>query len=233
MQSSQTERPRHSLLANLGFNIIIPTVILTQASDSDRLGPVWGLVIALAFPVLYGLRDFLRTHKTNLFSALGVISVLLTGGMGLMQLDPQYIAIKEAAIPGLLGLATLISLYTPYPLVRTFLYNEQVLKVHRVSAALREHNTERQFERRLRVAAYLVAGSFFMSSALNYALAKYILVSPPGTSDFNAELGKMTALSFPVIALPSMLVLMVALFYLLNGIQKLTHLKLEDIFHEV
>lgn len=233
MQATRPDRPKHSLLANLGFNIVIPTLILMQLSNDDRLGPAWALVIALAFPVGYGLRDFIQTRKTNIFSALGVFSVLLTGGMGLLKLDPQYIAIKEAAIPGLLGLATLLSLRTRYPLVRTFLYNEQILKVQHVSAALREHRAEQQFERRLTVASYLVAASFFLSSALNYILAKMILVSPPGTSEFNAELGKMTALSFPVIALPSMIVLMAALFYLLNGIQKLTDLKLDDIFHEV
>lgn len=233
MQSTQTQRQKPNLLANLGFNIVIPTLILTKFSDDGSLGPVWGLVVALAFPVIYGLRDFVKTRKTNFFSALGVISVLLTGGMGLLQLDPQYIAIKEAAIPALLGLLTIFSLYTRYPLVRTFLYNEQILQVQKVAIALREHNNEREFERRLSVASYLVAGSFFLSSVLNYVLAKVILVSPPGTSAFNEELGKMTALSFPVIAVPSMLVLMAALFYLLNGIQKLTNLKLDDIFHEV
>ena len=83
------------------------------------------------------------------------------------------------------------------------------------------------------VASWMVAGSFFLSSALNYGLAKYLLVSPPGTPAFTEELGKMTALSFPVIALPSTIVLVVALFYLLQGVQKLTHLQLEDIFQEI
>ena len=78
----------------------------------------------------------------------------------------------------------------------------------------------------------MVAGSFFLSSALNYILAKVVLVSQPGTVEFTEELGKMTALSFPIIAVPSTLVLMGTLFYLLRHIQKLTHLKLEDIFHE-
>lgn len=31
-----------------------------------------------------------------------MISVLLISGIGLLQLDPAYIAIKEAAIPGLI-----------------------------------------------------------------------------------------------------------------------------------
>jgi len=79
----------------------------------------------------------------------------------------------------------------------------------------------------------MVAGSFFLSSVLNYILAKIILVSAPGSVAFTEELGKMTALSFPVIALPSTIVLMSALFYLLHHIKKLTHLEAEDIFNEV
>ena len=224
---------KSGMLANLAFNIVIPTLILTKLSGEDRLGPLYSIVVALAFPVVYGIRDYLQAHKPNYLSLLGIVSVLLTGGMSLLQLDPQYIAIKEATIPGLLGLATLISTWTRWPLVRTFLFNEQVMKVDVVHEALRQHGTERQFERRLMYASWMVAGSFFLSSALNYGLAEYLLVSPPGTPAFTEELGKMTALSFPVIALPSTLVLMVALFYLLQGVQKLTHLQLEDIFQEI
>lgn len=220
----------HSLLANLGFNIIIPTVIMTKFSGEDALGPAWAIVVALAFPLLYGCRDYWQSRQINFFSALGTISVLLTGSISLLKLDPQYIAIKEAAIPGLLGVATLLSLRTRYPLVRTFLYNDQVLHVDKVTEALRQFGSERAFERRLTNASYLVAGSFFLSSTLNYILAKVILQSEPGTTAFTEELGRMTALSFPVIALPSMVVLMVAMYYLLSGIQKLTHLTLEDIF---
>jgi len=224
---------KKSVLANLAFNIIIPTLILSKLAGDNYLGPIYSVVVALAFPLVYGIRDYFISHKPNFISALGVVSVLLTGGMSLLKLDPQYIAIKDAAIPGLLGLATLISMYTRYPLVRTFLYNDQVLQVAKVSAALAEHNTATQFERRLSVASYMIAGSFFLSAILNYILARLILVSSPGTTAFSEELGKMTALSFPVIVLPSMLVLMGAMMYLLNAIQKLTHLTLDDIFQEM
>jgi hypothetical protein len=233
MQEQTASRKKPGVLANLVFNIIIPTLILTKLSGDDYLGPAYAIVVALAFPIVYGVRDYLRSHKPNFFSLLGVVSVLLTGGMSLLQLDPEYIAIKEAAIPALLGLATLGSMFTRYPLVRTFLYNEQVLRVGKVNEALRQHNTTARFERRLKIASYLVAGSFFLSSFLNYMLAKLILVSPPGTIAFTEELGRMTALSFPVIALPCTLVLVGALFYLLNGIQKLTHLQLEELLQEL
>ena len=66
-----------------------------------------------------------------------------------------------------------------------------------------------------------------MSSALNYILARIILVSPPGTTEFNAELGRMTALSYPVIALPSMVVLMIAIWFVFSQIKRLTGESLE------
>jgi hypothetical protein len=231
--SEQNKPAKPSMLANLIFNIIIPTLVLMKLSSEDYLGPVYSIVVALSFPIGYGIRDYLQTRKTNLFSALGVFSVVMTGGMTLLQLDPEFIAIKEAAIPAIFGIATLLSTRTKYPLVRTFLFNKQILQIDRVKVALQAHNSESHFERKLSNASVMVAGSFFLSSVLNYVLAKVILVSEPGTVAFTEELGKMTALSFPVIALPSTLVLMAVLFYLLHHIQKLTDLKPEDIFNEM
>ena len=231
--AKKPERQKASgMLANLAFNIIIPTLILTKLSSNDYLGPVYSIVVALSFPIIYGLRDYTKSRKANFFSILGIISVVLTGGMSLLQLDPQYIAIKEAAIPAIFGLVTIYSVRTSYPLVKTFLYNDQILQIGKVQSALLAYNNELNFEAKLTNASYMVAGSFFLSSALNYILAKVVLVSQPGTVEFTEELGKMTALSFPIIAVPSTLVLMGTLFYLLRHIQKLTHLKLEDIFHE-
>jgi hypothetical protein len=223
---------RESLLANLLLNIVIPTLILMKLSGEDYLGIKMAIVVALAFPVIYGLRDFIQRHKFNIFSALGFVSILLTGGISLLELDPQYIAIKEAAIPGLIGLATLISLKTRFPLVKTFLYNDKVLKVKKVALALKEYDNEAAFEATLKNASYLVAASFFVSSTLNYILARVILKSPPGTVAFNEELGKMTALSFPVIAVPAMLVMVAALFYLFRRIRQLTHMGLEDVIND-
>ena len=230
--STPEKQKPSNMLINLAFNIIIPTLIMTKLSGEDYFGPMYSIVVALAFPIGYGIKDYLENHKANFFSALGIFSVLMTGGMSLLKLDPEYIAIKEAAIPACFGLATLISVYTRFPLVKTFLYNDQILQIDKVKTALAVHNNEHLFEKKLTNASYVVAGSFFLSSVLNYILAKVILVSAPGTVEFTEELGKMTALSFPVIALPSTIVLMATLFYLLHHIRKLTDLETEDIFNE-
>jgi len=225
-----TEQPRkESLLANLLLNIAIPTLILTKLSGEDWLGTKWAIVVALVFPLSYGLRDLLRSGKVNLFSALGVISILLTGGISLLELDAEYIAIKEAAIPGLLGIATVASLYTRWPLVKTFLYNDMVLNTAKIASVLAGNGNQGAFDRTLQQASWMIAGSFFLSSALNYILAKLMLQSPPGTEAFNVELGKMTMVSYGVIFVPSMLILILALFFLLYRITKLTGLKLEEV----
>jgi hypothetical protein len=220
---------KENILVNLLLNIVIPTLILSKFSGEADLGVKWAIVVALAFPISYGLWDIRRSGKFNLFSALGILSIALTGGMALLKLPPEYIIIKEATIPALFAIITLLSLKTRYPLVKTFLYNDKIMQVDKVANALSEHGAEQEFEYALTKASYLIALSFVLSSILNYILAKILLVSPPGTEAFNAELGKMNALSFPVIAVPATIVMMFALFYLFKKIKHLTQLELDDI----
>lgn len=221
--------PRHSLLGNLAFNIIIPTLILTKMSGDDWLGIQWALIVALAFPLIYGGRDLVQSGKVNFFSVLGIIGILLNGGVGLLELDRRIIIIKEAAIPALIGLAVLISQKTRFPLVRKLLLNDQLIHTERVNDALKEHNGEAEFERRLAVGTYLIVGAMMLSAVLNYILAATIITADTGTVAFNEQLGKMQALSFPVIALPVTVVMMSALFYLFRAITRLTGLQLEEI----
>lgn len=228
------EKPlkKENMLINILMNIVIPSLILTKLSDDTALGSVWALILALAFPIGYGCREFVRTRKLNFFSALGLFSVLMTGGFSLLHFPPEYFALKEAAIPGLLGLITLLSIKSRYPLVKTFIYNDTLLLTDKIEQQLSERGQHPQFKRVLNNASYLVAASFFLSSALNYLLAKILLVSAPGTAEFNAELGKMTALSFPVITIPAMLVLAGSMYYLFHQIKLLTGLSFEHIIND-
>lgn len=230
-QNQRIGHKSENLLVNLAFNIIIPTLILTKLSGGEYLGTRLALVTALLFPLGYGARDFIVTRKVNLFSALGFVSVLLTGGISLMELSPAYIAIKEAVIPAIFGLTTLISLKTPYPLVKTFIYNDAILDIAKIATELATRNNTPCFERLLVRASWLLAGSFLLSSMLNYLLATILLTADPGTVEFNEQLGKMTALSFPVIAVPAMIVMAGAMLYLFSGIKKLTGLDFEEIIH--
>jgi len=225
-------RKKENMWINILMNILIPSLILTKLSGAQHLGPVWGLVAALAFPLGYGLRDFIINRKINFFSGLGIVSVLLTGGIGILKLPTEYYAIKEAAIPGLIGLMVLFSTKTRFPLVKTFIYNDTILNVDKISAALSEHNKTDLFEKSLRFGSHLIAGSFFLSSTLNYILAKIIVMSPAGTEAFNIEVGKMNFYSFPVIAVPSMIIMVGTLMYIFRSIRLLTGLTFEEVMHD-
>lgn len=223
--------PRENLLLNLACNVLAPTIILSNFSKAERLGPKLGLIVALGFPLAYGIYDLLRRRTFNFLSALGFASTLATGGLGLLKLQPLWFAVKEAAVPTLIGLTVLVSQWCKRPLVRSLMFNEQIINVPRVDAALDERKQRPAFDRLLDRASWLLAGSFALSAVLNFGLARFLIHSQPDTPEFNAELGKMTLWSWPVIALPSMAVMMFALWRLLQGVELLTGLTMDEIMH--
>jgi hypothetical protein len=212
--------------------IVIPTAVLMQLSSASRLGAVGALLLALAFPLAYGGWTLLRQRKLNLMASIGVVSTLLTGGIGLLALDAQWLAVKEAAIPGAIGLAVLVSARTRYPLVRVLVFNRAIFDVDRVQQALRSRGTEAAFDNRLQAATVLLAGTFVFSSVANYLLARWVVTSPAGTEAFNNELGRMTLLSYPVIVIPSLLMMAGVMYYLARGAHRLTGLELEQMLRQ-
>jgi len=221
--------PRENLLLNLVCNIAVPTSILSWGSKLAWLGPTWALVVALAFPVGYSVYDFAVRRKFNFISAIGFVSILITGSFALMQLDVFWFAVKEAAVPGAIGLVVLASMGTRWPLVKEMLCNPQVINLPKIETALAERNARGEFEQLLKSSSYLLTFSFFVSSVLNYGLARYLLKSPAGSEAFNAELARMNLLSWPIIALPTMAMTMFALWRLLGGLKRATGLELEEL----
>ena len=215
-------------LLELGITVLLPALILMQLSSESRLGPLPALLLALAFPVVWGLRDALLRRKLNWLAVLGVVSPLLTGGIGLLKLDAQWLAVKEAAVPALIGLVVLGSTWTRWPLIRILVFSPTLFDVDKVQAALAQRRTTVPFELRLRTGTLLLAGTFFFSAVANYLLARWIVVSPAGTEAFNQELGRLTLLSYPVIALPSMVMMMGLMYWLARGARQLTGLDLGD-----
>ena len=180
--STPQKQSGSGLLGNLAFNIVIPVLILTNLSGDEYLGPAWSIVAALIFPIGFGVWDLKQSGKINPFSILGIVSVFLTGGISLLELPAEYIAIKEATIPAIIWLAVLITQRTSKPLLKVFVLNEQIINWPNLTESLEKSGTTETFEKKMAISSYIVAGSFFLSAALNYILSKVILVSPPGTT---------------------------------------------------
>jgi len=223
--SATKERLWLNLLINVGAPVFVLTCLNTY------LSPLGVLLLALLFPFSYGLHDYLRSGRKNIYSAISILGVLLNAGFGLFQLGPKWVIWKEAAIPFVLGLITLASLKTPFPGWR-LIYNESVYSTERITAVLKVRGNEEKFGHALRNVTFLLAGSFFLSSVLNYLLAKALIRSQPGTEAFNAEYARMTALTWPVIVIPVVLVIFVTALYLAYRLSRLTGLPLKMLYRE-
>ena len=215
-------------LIEIAVTIIVPALILMKFSGEADLGSLNALLLALAFPLGWGVWDGIRRRKLNWLSVLGVVSTLLTGGIGLLKLDAQWLAVKEAAVPGLIGLVVLGSTWTASPLIRLMVFNASLFDIERIRKALHERRTTVAFELRLRQGTVLLAATFFFSAVANYLLARWIVTSPAGSEAFNQELGRLTLLSYPVIAVPSMLMMMALMYWLARSAKALTGMKLGD-----
>jgi len=170
----------------------------------------WGQ--PLSFPIIYGLYELKANGKRNGIALLGIISVLLNGGIGLLEIGPEWLAIKEAD-----------------PLIRKMLFNPTIMNIDKIETTLGNNGNTREFENRLDKANYFFAGTFLFSAIMNFILAKMIVTSRGGTSAFNEELGRMTLLSYPVIAIPSMIMLLGIFWYIWRTVSRLTGLTFEEI----
>jgi hypothetical protein len=228
---SSAPAKKENLLLNLVCTIAVPSLILSKLSAPERLGPELGLVVALLFPLGYGAWDFAQRRKFNFVAGIGFASTLLTGGFALAKADGIWFAIKEASVPAVIGLMVLLSTKSKRPLIREFIFNDQVIDIARVDAALEAHGARQSFEKLLAVAGRRVTASFFLSAILNFLLARWFLTAPAGSREFNQQLGNMNVWSWAVIVIPSTGMMMWALWGLLAGVKSLTGLSLEEIMH--
>ena len=220
-----------NLWLNLLFNAIVPALVLSYGSKPQYLGPVGGMVAALAFPLVYAIYDLIRRRTWNVLSIIGFIGTLLTGGLGLMKMSGFWFAVKEAAVPLVIGLAVPATLNTRQPLVRTILYNDQLLDTARIQRALEERGNVAAFARLLTWASWVLAAAFLMSAVINFLLAWWLLPAQSGTEEFNRQLGKLQFWTWPGVVLPSSAMVFFAMLRLVKGAEQLTGLKGDDLFH--
>ena len=171
--SNVQPQKKTGLLGNLAFNIIIPVLILTNLSSDEYLGPAWSIVAALIFPIGFGIWDLKQTAKINPFSLLGIVSVLLTGVISLLELPAEYIAIKEATIPAIIGIAVLITQRTSKPLLKVFVLSEQIINWKNLNQSLANSGTSELFEKKMAISSYIeLIAIFFSKSSLVPEFAK-------------------------------------------------------------
>ncbi len=243
-------------LANILINVIIPVLILSYLSKDPAIqeklgkiakpwhvGPVKAMILALALPIGYGAWHFIKTRKGNFFSALGLVSVLLSGGLTLYLWNTDgtvkpnaglLFGIKEALIPLVLGFAILMSHRSPTPLIRVFLYNDSIFDIPKIENRVAETSRETEYNHVLLGATRLFAASFFLSSLMNLILAQWFFRGFDSNAidaleKFNAIIAKVTGWGFAVIGVPILIFLFFTLRKLLKGLESLTGFKEQEL----
>lgn len=224
-------KKRENLLASVACNLLLPILALKNLSVDDRLGPAAALGVALAFPVGYFVYDLARRRNASIIAIFGFLNVLLTGGLGLMEADAKWIAVKEASVPLLIGLMVLLTARSRKSLLKTFLFNDQVFDVDGIEARVDTPEKRATLAKLFNEANWLLALSFLVSAALNYGLASWIVKSPGGTEAFNDEIGTLTWVSWIVISVPTMAISIFALFRLVKGLERVTGLDFQGLLH--
>lgn len=254
--ATPTQQKQEHPLANILINVIIPVLVLSYLSkDPDlqeklgkvakpwHIGPLKAMILALLLPLGYGVWHYIQTRKGNLFSALGLISVLLSGGLTLYLWNANgtvkpnagiLFGIKEGLIPLVLGVAILMSHRAPTPLIRVFLYNDSIFDIPKIEKRVDELAARADYEKLLLGATKLFAASFFLSSIMNLLLAQWFFrgfnaSAIDALEVYNAIIARLTGWGFAVIGVPILLFLFFTLRSLLKGLGKLTGFKDEEL----
>jgi hypothetical protein len=243
-------------LANILINVIIPVLILSYLSKDPEIqaklgkvarpwhiGPLYAMILALILPFGYGVWHYVKTRKGNFFSALGLVSVLLSGGLtlylwnkdGTVKPNAGFLfGIKEALIPFILGIAILTSHRSGTPLIRVFLYNDSIFDIPKIENRVTELSAEADYQRLLLGATRLFATSFFLSSLMNLGLAQWFFrgfdaAAIDALEKYNAIVAQVTGWGFAVIGVPILIFLFFTLRSLLKGLGKITGFKDDEL----
>jgi len=236
MQDNKRENPFVNLIAN----IIMPVVILNKtALFPGENKALWALGAALIFPISYGLWDLIKNSKTNYFSILGLVNTLITGTFAIFEFAGFWFAVKEAAMPAILGIGVYLTSIKQAPFFKNFISMSGLLKMSVIDDKAKELGTESLVHKSFISANNLFAVSFFLSAFLNFVLAMYIFVPISETASkvekataLNGQISQMTWMGMAAIGLPMMVFLAATLFKLFKDLQKHTGLEQEEMLQQ-
>lgn len=234
--STAPQAPKENPLISVIANVVLPVFLLNKLSAQD---PLIALLVALAFPIGYGLFTFIRNKKVSFISILGLLNTLFTGGFALLRLEGIWFAVKEAAFPLLLGIFVLFSSFGTTPFLKLVLFDSGALNTHDIFATIKEKQLELRFSELVKKFTLYFSASFFLSALLNFLLAIRIfkpiphsLSEPAQNEMLNQQIADMTWQGYIVIFIPSLTFLFVTFFLFFRKLTALTGMTFEKLVKE-
>ena len=211
------------LFYDIILSVLIPSFLLTRGEDFIDIDPVTLFFIALAFPTIYGLYDFIFNKYFNIISVLGFINTLLSGAVVIFELGKTFIVLKEAGFPLLIGLLLLYYKKSTTEFIRVI--TDDILDKKKILEKISENKLKKWYEQ----IAIRFIYPFFLSAILNFIITYIIIQSPVGTPEFNEEMGQLIVWGFIGIALPATIAIIIILFLGFKKLKLITKLEIDDI----
>lgn len=239
MENKSTKTFSDNPLWNLGFNVILPVIILKKGqSYFPTISPLVILLVAIALPLFVGLWDYVAAKKKNYVSILGLANTGLTGGFAVLDVEGVWFAVKEGTLPLLLGLFVLWSLKLKKNFVESFLFQPQIFNLSLIEERASSLGKADLIKKITQIGTFWFSLSFFISASLNLALGLIVFkaIDPSLPADqraqiLNEQIAEMTWMGYVVIALPLALGTGFLLWWLLKALSKSLNLKIEDLLH--
>lgn len=226
-----SQRQPHPLL-DLLLTVVLPSAALEYLSTPDRLGPFWALVVASLLPLGLGVYCWVTKSGLNLFSVLGLVAVIVTGGLGLLKLPAFWFGIKEIAVPVLIAIAFPLSHRWGKPIISAMLFAPHLINERALRGALDTPEKQASFEKQLFQASLGLGLSMLGSAAINFALAMYLIGNKePGSEAYVKAIGTLNWGGTIIIGVPLLVAMMVVMVRFMRGIQRLTGLEKEDLLN--
>jgi hypothetical protein len=227
-----------SSFSNIVFNIFLPVMILNKGTKVG-LNPTQSLLIALAFPLCFGLYSLFKEKKVNYISVLGLANILFSGLLTILALGGIWFAVKEALFPLLIGAFVLGSSFSNKPFFKTMFLNPAAFNVSEIDHKLDTPEKKLTFDLLMKSSTQWLSGSFLLSAILNFALALFIfkpldanLADIEKQDLLNQQLGEMTMYSMPAILVPMMIVVGLILYFAFKKTTQITGLSMDQLFNK-
>jgi hypothetical protein len=236
MQTSTEHKSNSSSFSNIIFNIFIPVMILNKGTKFG-LTAVQAVLLALSFPLFFGLYSIIKEKKINYIALLGLANILVSGTLSILALGGIWFAVKEALFPLLIGGFVLGSSFTKSPFFKTLFLNPAAFNVTKIEEKLDTSDKKNTFELLMKHSTQWLSSSFLISAALNFILSLYIFTPLPEALSItekqellSKQLGQMTLYSMPMILVPMMIFVGLILYFAFKKTSSLTGLTMDDLF---
>lgn len=199
------------LVLDIVMGAVLPILVLSYLSDT--LGAVPAYVVSAMIPVGWVLADlFFITRRFNFITGFLGLNAMVRGVLAFWFVDGVLYALKDTVGGVLVALIFGGSLLIGRPAMRPFVAQSVGPRTPEQGSALEKLFAERPVARALATGTAMLALVNAATSFANFWLNLYIVIAPFGTSEFNAQVARVNAITRVAFGIPEFLVMGFALW---------------------